>query len=483
MLPSFAVAAGLLCAVAASPATPAKPRGGPPAAQTGLSLSHQPASATVELFLDGKPMGRSPALLLTTPGPHTLAAEADGFERLSETVEVLAGALLQKELVLKPLTVALRIDTFPPGAEVTADAQPLGKAPGPFALRPGAHALVLTYPGYAEARRQVELLAGKPLAFSVTLELLEGNGPPPPVPLPAPSPAAAPVRVPEGDAARLAVAFDEHASEPARRTAMADALEHRPAEERAALLARVEPQLLRERWCRELAALFDGVELRLRAEDRFGEPVTASIAIDGRALGTTPAGLAVPECASRLELKTPAEVQTRALALVRKQPRELVAVFGDRPPLAVVSAFGDLVTPAGVGLPLDTTPYVMGFGASFEYLARVFYLRVAVKDWLTRSPSGVLTAQPFPLGDFSLGAHVTASAGSTVRGHLALSLGVWSVFWATARAQLGITIADELTVAFSAAFNVNPRQFLVPGSVGGMLFSGGLSLGWAIPTR
>lgn len=485
LLPTFAVAAWLAIAAAAPSPTPPK-RPGPPPAQTGLDLTHRPADVTVELSLDGRPMGRSPAVLLTTPGTHTLVAEGEGLERHTETVEVLAGALLKKELVLQPRVVALRVDSFPPGAQVTADGQAVGKTPGPFALKPGKHTLVLGYPGYVEARREVELVAGQPFAFSVTLELLEG-GPPPPVPAPAPLPASAGAasapQSPDAEAARLAVAFDAQASEPARRTAMADALEHRPVEERAALLARVEPQQLRERWCRELAALFDGVELRLRAEDRFGEPVTASIDVDGRPLGTTPAGFRVPECASRLEVEANGERQSRSLALVRKQPRELVLVFGDRPPLAVVSAFGDLVTPVGVGTPLDTTPYVMGFGASFEYLARTFYLRVAVKDWLTRSSSGVLTAQPYPLGDLALGAHVTASAGSAVRGHLSLALGVWSVFWATARAQLAITIADELTLAFSGSFNVNPRQFLVPGSVGGMLFAGALSLGWAIPTR
>lgn len=89
---------------------------------------------------------------------------AQNADAVRELVAKLAQALVKKGV--QQLTVL----SAPAGATVSVDDQPVGVTPWTGDLVPGKHRLLLSYRGYTDAARELELAAAEPLDVSLRLE-------------------------------------------------------------------------------------------------------------------------------------------------------------------------------------------------------------------------------------------------------------------------------------------------------------------------
>ena len=128
--------------------------------------------AGVEVFIDGKSYGPSPAHATLPPGTHTFTAKLPGETPDGHTITLTSGGILTAKLTAqstKP-TGIVEVHTNPPGATVQADGAPVGTpTPTSFRLVVGAHALTISLPGYAPVQKQVSVSEGATLPLSENL--------------------------------------------------------------------------------------------------------------------------------------------------------------------------------------------------------------------------------------------------------------------------------------------------------------------------
>ena len=123
------------------------------------------------LYIDDKRRGTVPFKGPVVVGKHVLEVSLpDGLHGYKGEVLIRAGQAHSMQVMLKPLTGTLQVDSKPPGAAVEVDGKARGKTPlDALNLKPGKHAVRLSLKGHKEATRQVELEAGK--VAKVQLEL------------------------------------------------------------------------------------------------------------------------------------------------------------------------------------------------------------------------------------------------------------------------------------------------------------------------
>jgi hypothetical protein len=134
--------------------------GGAATPATG-TLVVQSNPAGVQVFVDGKDQGPTPARFSVPVGPHILELRGRGVPRVIN-VNVTAGAEVSQylEFANTPETGSLRVETQPAGAKVIVDGTDRGVAPVTInELLPGDHEVVLQTP-IASARHVVSVQAG-----------------------------------------------------------------------------------------------------------------------------------------------------------------------------------------------------------------------------------------------------------------------------------------------------------------------------------
>lgn len=452
---------------------------------TALVLTVEPKAARV--LLDGKGVVATGAPLPVKPGPHAIAVECPGYETQKLQVDVARGQTVARAVTLSPLEVELLIHVTPADAEVRLDGAVVTVA-APLRVLPGTHQVEARRAGYTTVQHTVEVKPATRGELALALSPAPADPPrpvtpvlPPPPPMPAPEPMAPPR--PSIDAL-LGVLRAKDASEDAKRGALREAMLQYARPGRAALLAQVEPPSLRPTLCRAAGDLVEQALLAVTVQSRGGAPASARVRLDGADLGTAPLERLVPVCSAELVADgEDGERVARALRLEPGQRREVVLTLPGRPNLGVFSALGDVALPSGALAPPLGAAYLGGAGVQFEYFGRVLHLRASLKEPFVQTATGT-QALIIPLGDVSIGAHVTASYRDVVRGALSLSAGVWSVFWASARAKLTVFLFDRLAVGIGGSVNVSPRALIqglaVPGDLKGALE---LTLGVAFPTR
>ena len=107
-----------------------------------VPLDVQPVGARVRA-IDTLWSWQSGATLFALPGKHRLRAEQPGFAVLERELEVLPGPNETQVLRLSKLPGLIAIDTGGVAALVTVDGEPVGRAPGVVAVRPGARTFTL----------------------------------------------------------------------------------------------------------------------------------------------------------------------------------------------------------------------------------------------------------------------------------------------------------------------------------------------------
>ena len=126
----------------------------------------------VEVLIDGKSYGPSPARATLPTGNHTYTVTPPGMAPYEKAFTLKSGQILTIRLTLGTVvaTGIVEVRTIPPGATVLADGSPVsGQTPTSFRLSVGAHTLVISLSGYPPIQRQVTVSENATTPINVTL--------------------------------------------------------------------------------------------------------------------------------------------------------------------------------------------------------------------------------------------------------------------------------------------------------------------------
>lgn len=137
------------------------------------------ADADVEVFLDGESKGKAPVdLKEVKAGQHLIEGRKPRFKPQEQTVRIAAGEQQLIRLKLDPAPEdrargILKIQSTVPDAEVFLDGSSVGKAPMDRRdLDPGKHYIVVRKDGYADFKREVDLVENVPMVFAAELRAI-----------------------------------------------------------------------------------------------------------------------------------------------------------------------------------------------------------------------------------------------------------------------------------------------------------------------
>jgi hypothetical protein len=128
----------------------------------------------LEVFIDGKSIGLSPAHTAVVAGSHSYSVTRPGETPYEGTVNVKSGAMpVIRVSMNRPgegTTGIVSVNTIPPGATVVADGKPAGgPTPTSFRLTAGPHTLIISLSGHRSVERVIEVRIGEPLEERVDM--------------------------------------------------------------------------------------------------------------------------------------------------------------------------------------------------------------------------------------------------------------------------------------------------------------------------
>jgi serine/threonine protein kinase len=130
------------------------------------------ADPWAEVYIDGVYHGDTPPPLRVelTRGAHRVECRNPGYKGYAETVQITAGELSNRRVILKKLKGSIRVATMA-GAEVYVDGVIIGVTPlaGPIDLDAGTHQVTVKKLGFNTWNNQVTVVVDQELPLSITL--------------------------------------------------------------------------------------------------------------------------------------------------------------------------------------------------------------------------------------------------------------------------------------------------------------------------
>jgi hypothetical protein len=127
----------------------------------------------LEVLIDGKLIGPSPAHTVVPAGSHVYAVRRPGSAPFENTFTARSGVLTTVRVNLGgevASTGIVTVKTIPPGATVWADGNRIaGQTPTSFRLTAGQHTLAISLSGFRPAQRPVEVKADGNVEVDVPL--------------------------------------------------------------------------------------------------------------------------------------------------------------------------------------------------------------------------------------------------------------------------------------------------------------------------
>ena len=131
----------------------------------------------VEVFLDGRVVGKTPAdLPAVAAGQHVIEGRKKGFTVAEEVIKLTPGEQMMVRLKLEKSNeivtrAILSVKSAEPNAEVFLDGASLGNAPIERKdLEPGRHVVIVRKAGFVDYKREVVLEEGKPINMVAELQ-------------------------------------------------------------------------------------------------------------------------------------------------------------------------------------------------------------------------------------------------------------------------------------------------------------------------
>jgi len=117
----------------------------------------------LDVFIDGKLIGRSPTHQSLNAGDHKYVVQGLGLGPSENSFNLPSGAIKRITLRLGgevAVTGIVAVKTIPPGASIMADGSPVeGLTPTSFSLPVGEHTLIISLSGFRPVRQPVEVKA------------------------------------------------------------------------------------------------------------------------------------------------------------------------------------------------------------------------------------------------------------------------------------------------------------------------------------
>jgi hypothetical protein len=129
----------------------------------------------LEVFIDGKSIGISPAHSAVIAGSHSFSiTRPEGGTPYERTFNVKSGEMPVFTVnMTRPgegTTGIVNVKTIPSGATVSADGNSIAsQTPTSFSLNAGRHTLVISLSGYRPQQRMIEVKAGEPVEVDVSM--------------------------------------------------------------------------------------------------------------------------------------------------------------------------------------------------------------------------------------------------------------------------------------------------------------------------
>jgi predicted Ser/Thr protein kinase len=127
----------------------------------------------LDVFIDGKLIGRSPTHQSLNAGDHKYVIQGPGVEPSENSFNLPSGAIKRITLRLGGEVAAtgiVTVKTIPPGASIMADDRPIeGQTPTSFSLPVGKHTLYITLLGFRPVRQPIEVKASGTVPVNVTM--------------------------------------------------------------------------------------------------------------------------------------------------------------------------------------------------------------------------------------------------------------------------------------------------------------------------
>ncbi|MBQ9337622.1 MAG: PEGA domain-containing protein [Lentisphaeria bacterium] len=140
-----------------------------------LVLDSKPSGA--EVFLDGKPVGRTPLKEQVEEGKHSIEVRKNGYNPAFQTVQITSKTTVKvPAIVLDYKKGSIKITSSPSGAQITINGTPYGDTPFKLPdLKPGNYEIRLEKAGFDPAERTVKLPPGEHLDLKFNLDSNTGG--------------------------------------------------------------------------------------------------------------------------------------------------------------------------------------------------------------------------------------------------------------------------------------------------------------------
>ncbi|MCC6625027.1 MAG: PEGA domain-containing protein [Deltaproteobacteria bacterium] len=127
----------------------------------GVFINSTTLGATIEI--DGKVVGKVPIeeSIVLMPGEHTIKVHLRGHTQFQDRFTVAPGEEVELEIDLIPFAGIVKVDTPQPGATVKVDGKVEGTTPFDKDIPVGKRQIVVSFPGFLDATRELDVRAGE----------------------------------------------------------------------------------------------------------------------------------------------------------------------------------------------------------------------------------------------------------------------------------------------------------------------------------
>ncbi|MDP6924569.1 MAG: PEGA domain-containing protein [Candidatus Scalindua sp.] len=140
-----------------------------------LMVESNPPNAII--FVDGKEIGHTPEIIMSSAkGTHAIEVRMEGYDVWKQTVDIVPGDEKSLTAVLQTKTGSLIVNSKPSGSTIIFDGKESGTTPGSLeGLKTGGHQIELKKDGYKTWSESIEIYADKENKITAALLLLTGS--------------------------------------------------------------------------------------------------------------------------------------------------------------------------------------------------------------------------------------------------------------------------------------------------------------------
>ena len=140
-----------------------------------ISIKSNPSDAII--FLDGEEVGTTPDTIRPVAvGTHEIEVKSEWYAEWKKKIYVKKGKEFALSAVLKPITGTINFESEPTEAMILLDGEKIGETPKTLAgIKTGMHEVEMQKDGYAPWNKTIKIKAGREYAFTAELQGRKGS--------------------------------------------------------------------------------------------------------------------------------------------------------------------------------------------------------------------------------------------------------------------------------------------------------------------